>query len=249
MATSPAQGQEDVPAPARPAVGRGSLDDFRLIRGDRMPSLGTATEAGPRPARAARRRRHAAVPGPDVVRRGQPDRPGGVRPALRRGPQRAAGAPGHGVLPRGADAPPGTHLPGRRGCPSRPEPVPPGNAVGRQPHRRRDRDRHPDPGQPGSTRSPATVEPANQPLLTPAGRFGTGFPVRQPPTAARDLLRGHRSMTRPGTPSTSGSRGQRTPGSGGPAFAIRGARRFDQACYQGQTEPRSWARTRLNCRP
>ena len=34
----------------------------RLIRGDRMPSLGHGDQARPRPARAARRRRHAAVP-------------------------------------------------------------------------------------------------------------------------------------------------------------------------------------------
>ena len=44
MASSSAQGQEDVAAAARPAVGRGSSTISRLIRGDRMPSLGTATK-------------------------------------------------------------------------------------------------------------------------------------------------------------------------------------------------------------
>ena len=59
MASSPAQGQEDVAAPARPAVRRRPLDD--LPADPRRPDAVARHrhEAGPRPARAARRRRHA----------------------------------------------------------------------------------------------------------------------------------------------------------------------------------------------
>ena len=77
----------------------------RLIRGDRMPSLGHGDEAGPRPPRAARRRRHAAVPRPGRLRGDEPDRARRVRAAGRRAPERAAGPPDHGVLPRRPDAP------------------------------------------------------------------------------------------------------------------------------------------------
>ena len=77
----------------------------RLIRGDRMPSLGTATKL----ARGLRELRDdadtAAVPGPRGLRRDQPDRPRRVRAARRRAPHRGAGPPDHGVLPRRADAP------------------------------------------------------------------------------------------------------------------------------------------------
>ena len=77
----------------------------RLIRGDRMPSLGTATKL----ARGLREiRDDADAPqylGVGRGRDGQPDRPRRVRPARRRGPVRAAGPPGHGVLPGRPDAP------------------------------------------------------------------------------------------------------------------------------------------------
>ena len=77
----------------------------RLIRGDRMPSLGTATKL----ARGLREilddadTQHGAERG--VRRHAEPDRTRGVRAARRRGPHRAAGAPDHGVLPGRPGAP------------------------------------------------------------------------------------------------------------------------------------------------
>ena len=64
MAQDAAQGQEDVAAAARPAVGRRSLDD--LAADPRRPDAVArhGHQAGPRPARAARRRRHDPVPRP-----------------------------------------------------------------------------------------------------------------------------------------------------------------------------------------
>ena len=77
----------------------------RLIRGDRMPSLGTATKL----ARGLRELREdadtAAVPRPRRRRRRQPDGSRRVRPAGGRDASRAAGPPDHGVLPRRPDAP------------------------------------------------------------------------------------------------------------------------------------------------
>ena len=69
MASSPAQGQEDVAAPARPAVRRRPLDDLPADprRSDAVPR--DRHQARPRAARAARRRRHPAVPGPRRLRR------------------------------------------------------------------------------------------------------------------------------------------------------------------------------------
>ena len=86
MASSPAQGQEDVAAPTRPAVRRRSLDDLAADpwRSHAVPRH--RHQAGPRAARAARRRRHAAVPGHGRLRVDQPDRPRRVRPARRRAP-------------------------------------------------------------------------------------------------------------------------------------------------------------------
>ena len=74
MASSPAQGQEDVAAAIGPAVGCRPLDDLAVDprRPDAVPRDGD--QARPRAARAARRRRHAAIPGPRRRRR-RPTRP------------------------------------------------------------------------------------------------------------------------------------------------------------------------------
>ena len=86
----------------------------RLIRGDRMPSLGTATKL----ARGLRELRDdadtPAVPRPGRLRGDEPDRPRRVRAARRRAPERAAGPPDHGVLPRRPDAPLRPRLPAVR---------------------------------------------------------------------------------------------------------------------------------------
>ena len=87
----------------------------RLIRGDRMPSLGTATKL----ARGLRELREdadtAAVPRPRHGRGDEPDRPRRVRPQGRRDAERAAGPPDHGVLPRRPDAPLRPRLPAAEG--------------------------------------------------------------------------------------------------------------------------------------
>ena len=77
----------------------------RLIRGDRMPSLGTATKL----ARGLRELRDDAdTPqylGLVAAGNDEPDGPRRIRAARRRAPERAAGPPDHGVLPRRPDAP------------------------------------------------------------------------------------------------------------------------------------------------
>ena len=86
----------------------------RLIRGDRMPSLGTATKL----ARGLRELRDDAdTPqylGPRRLGIDQPDRSRRVRPAGGRAPLGAAGPPDHGVLPRRPDAPLRPRVPGRQ---------------------------------------------------------------------------------------------------------------------------------------
>ena len=78
----------------------------RLIRGDRMPSLGTATKL----ARGLRELRDDADT-PQYLRPGrgrrqhQSDRSGRIRASRRRTAERGAGPPDHGVLPRRPDAP------------------------------------------------------------------------------------------------------------------------------------------------
>ena len=86
----------------------------RLIRGDRMPSLGHGHQACPRSPGAPRGRRHDAVPGPGRDRQHQPHGASRVRPPCRRAAERGAGAPDHGVLPRRADAPLRSILPANR---------------------------------------------------------------------------------------------------------------------------------------
>ena len=180
----------------------------RLIRGDRMPSLGTATKL----ARGLRELRDdadtPAIPRARGRRRDQPDRPRRVRAAGRRAPVGAAGAPDHGVLPRRADAPLRPRLPGRqrqrlelgpnerderprrwparwsRPLAARRTPASTRSAAGRHRHR----------GQHGPLRH-ARHRPGARPLLA---AFPGHDPDRPPP---------------------SGSRGQRTPASGAPAFA------------------------------
>ena len=87
----------------------------RLIRGDRMPSLGTATKL----ARGLRELRDDAdTPqylGLVAVRVDEPDRPGRIRAPRGRPAQRATGPPDHGVLP------------GRQDAPLRPQPAGPGS--------------------------------------------------------------------------------------------------------------------------
>ena len=77
----------------------------RLIRGDRMPSLGTATKL----ARGLRELHDdadtPAVPRGGVRDAAKSDRSRRVRAARRRPADRAAGPPDHGVLPRRPDAP------------------------------------------------------------------------------------------------------------------------------------------------
>ena len=72
----------------------------RLIRGDRMPSLGTATKL----ARGLREIRDDADTSAALsvvsVGTAEPDGPRRIRAACRRGPHGAAGPPDHGVLPR-----------------------------------------------------------------------------------------------------------------------------------------------------
>src|SRR3954464_8980754 len=84
----------------------------RLIRGDRMPSLGTATKL----ARGLRELRDDAdtpqyprlvaprAPRARRLRRHEPARSRRVRPPRGRAPLGAAGPPDHGVLPRGPNA-------------------------------------------------------------------------------------------------------------------------------------------------
>ena len=106
----------------------------RLVRGDRTPSLGTATKL----ARGLRELRdETETPhyfGLVAVVDQPPDRPRRVRAALGRSAERAAGSPGDGVLPRAAHAPP-------RGCaPERPGRLRPGH---RGPCRARSADAEP----------------------------------------------------------------------------------------------------------
>ena len=86
----------------------------RLIRGDRMPSLGTATKL----ARGLRELRDdadtPAIPRSRRLRVGQSHRARRVRAPRGRAPLGAAGPPDHGVLPRRADAPLRPRLPVRR---------------------------------------------------------------------------------------------------------------------------------------
>src|SRR5258706_10803304 len=114
MAASPAQGQEDVAAAARPAVGRRSLDD--LPPDPRRPHAIArhGDEARPWTARAPRGRRYAAVPRPGDLRRDEPDGARRVRPPRRRDAQRAPGPPDHGVLPGRSDASLRSRLPAVR---------------------------------------------------------------------------------------------------------------------------------------
>ena len=76
MASSSAQGQEDVATAARTAVGGGSLHDLAADPRRSHAVSRDGDQAGPRPPRASRRRGHAAVPGP---RRGRQHEPDGTR--------------------------------------------------------------------------------------------------------------------------------------------------------------------------
>ena len=87
----------------------------RLIRGDRMPSLGHGHQACPRAPRAPRGCRYHAVPGPGRDRcQHQSDGSRRVRPSRRRAAERGAGPPDHGVLPRRPDAPVRSIVPANR---------------------------------------------------------------------------------------------------------------------------------------
>ena len=182
----------------------------RLIRGDRMPSLGTATKL----ARGLRELRDDAdTPqylGLVAAGLDESDRTRRVRAARRRAAVRAAGPPDHGVLPRRADAPLRPRLPvGRHRQPAR-------NEHGTE----RSIERSPNVGgRPltvgGVDGTAASVAPARHGHRRQHGPLG--HPRHRP--GARPLLEtlpGHD----PDRPPPSGSRGQRTPASGAPAFAI-----------------------------
>ncbi len=104
MASSPAEGQEDVPAPARPAVRRRPLDD--LPAHSRRPDAVARHrhEAGTRSPRAAGRRRYPPIPRPGYLGTDEPDRSRRIRPSGRRAAVGAPGPPDHGVLPRRPNA-------------------------------------------------------------------------------------------------------------------------------------------------
>ena len=226
MAASPAQGQEDVAAPTRPAVGRRSLDD--LPPDPRRPHAVARhrDQARPRPARAARRRRHAAVPRPGRLRGDEPDRPRRVRAPRRR----AASASRRSARSWSTTSPSGCAASAARS--SRPSPRPSGTER--------------------PTRSHARVAPAapGRPIGQPDGMLDAGRrrpigSVRPGPrsVATRDrAATEHSPRARPGPPSTSGSRGQRTPASGAPAFAIPSTVRSAQRrrpSRSGRAQPRT----------
>ena len=142
----------------------------RLIRGDRMPSLGTATKL----ARGLRELRDDADTPQylGLVAAGvdEPDRPRRVRPSRRRAPERAAGPPDHGVLPRRPDAP---LRPG----------VPPTTADGGTGERGGPNGHGGDRNLPRTSAGPvgtATGYGVRPSSTTP--RFGTPRPIQRPPT-------------------------------------------------------------------
>ena len=179
----------------------------RLIRGDRMPSLGTATKL----ARGLRELRDDADTPQylGLVASGStnPDRACRVRPAGGRAALRGAGAPDHGVLPRRADAPLRPDLPAEG----------PGSSPDRTTERAL--------GTPvGSSRSLAVGRVGSR-----GGGVGSGTAVStvrrsRAPQAGSPAATRHFPGHDPDRPPPSGSRGQRTPASGAPAFAIPAAR-------------------------
>ncbi len=158
----------------------------RLIRGDRMPSLGTATKL----ARGLREIRDDADTAPYLGRRGgraaEPDGARRVRAPRRRGADRAAGPPDHGVLPRRPDAPL------RRAYSSRPSRTTSAAASGRAaPHA-------------SGRRSMGSGRRGASGLGTPASALALGVqtaPSARPPARGRPLLE-HFTRARPGPPST-----------------------------------------------
>ena len=188
----------------------------RLIRGDRMPSLGTATKL----ARGLRELRDDADTPQylGLVASGATNPTARVEYALRADEllSRAAGPADHGVLPRRPDAPLRPRLPaiGALVEPS----AGPTRSV-RDDRRRtggrgsRSRLERPD-GRESPPSAAASAGPAG-----PSARGG--HRLDHPVELDHSLYQG---TTR--TPSTFGSRGQRTPASGAPAFA------FARACGQ-----------------
>ena len=144
----------------------------RLIRGDRMPSLGTATKL----ARGLRELRDdadtPAVPRPHVVGLVESDRPSRVRPACRRRARRAAGSPDHGVLPGSPDASPRADVwPDERAGAAASVAVPAGRRCPSESGRRRDiayPDQRSDPSRDGPLFQPAPVGATDEPLLNTA---------------------------------------------------------------------------------
>ena len=153
----------------------------RLIRGDRMPSLGTATKL----ARGLRELRDDADTTQylGLVAAGKHESHGArrIRAPRRRTPERAAGSPDHGVLPRRTDAPLRPNLPAARG---------------------QQRVRSDSPSAPPGGRPPRPVRSA---VGGRDHRHGApGLPLIEPGTGA--LLSTHQGTTRI-RPPRSGSRG------------------------------------------
>ena len=105
VCASPAQGEEDVAAPARAAVGRRSLDDLPADprRPHAVPRHGDQARPGaPRAPRQSRQARSTS----GSCRGGARTRPpASSTRCARTSPERGTGPPGHGVLPRRPDAP------------------------------------------------------------------------------------------------------------------------------------------------
>ena len=197
MASSSAQGQEDVATAARTAVRGGPFHDLAVDPRRSDAVARDRHQAGPRPPRASRRRGHAAVPGPRRGRQHEPHRAGRIRAPRRRAAERAAGSPDHGVLPGRADAPLRPFLPAVRGQ-----------------QRRRSGAR--------ATRPDLRLSPARS-GSGPGPPSARCVPSRARSVGIRGVTE-HTPGHDPDSPSTIRVSGQRTPASGAPAFAIPGVR-------------------------
>ena len=141
----------------------------RLIRGDRMPSLGTATKLA-RGLREIRDDADTAPPSAWCRRAAEPDRTRRVRAPRRRAADGAAGPPDHGVLP------------GRPGAPLRP-PSPAGRADdGQRPNEPDGARRSGSPdAAPGRRRPPGPSAPAAAALRRPPAGLARRRPGAGPP--------------------------------------------------------------------
>ena len=170
----------------------------RLIRGDRMPSLGTATKL----ARGLRELRDDADTPQylGLVAAGNTNPTARVEYALRADEllSRAAGSPDHGVLPGRTDAPLWPHLPASR----------------TQVRHRADLRSGPPGGLPPRQARSGPGSGWDRPSASSA-------PFRAPPTGSQGATRAYFGAD-PASSSTIRVSGQRTSASGAPTFAIPG---------------------------